>query len=451
MERLVAFVLALAFLWGVAGPFPLYGEDLPSPSQDSFDALVATLAENLGIDTSEFQDTDKSIYIRHIRFHINGTTRESWARSRLFIKENHQWQLSEWQRIARLQADYFLQTGLFYNAVVYLEPSQEESYFDAVVELTDGFMYTFNFWPWDVSVGIRHLLRGNEFLEITGGLTTQRIFWSHPIVAGSPFSYALGIGHSFREKEGLWLEESYDIEGKCYLSLSPALDVGSEHKLRRVFFPTSHWLSPDLNTAELSLLRSTFGLGDTETVGLGGLFLELWPVYQFMQPLGYHARVAGGFVYSNMRSPDWYGDVKTLVFIRPWSTLVAQLFFSAQGVGCGASPLVWPDVTIYRSSHRLSVRPGFLRTFIQVTYLSLISIPLGFTRCTVNPYVFLEGAGTFGNLQEIGNTEFEIAGGAAVAFGFLYPVNLYFSLGVQQSLRPYRGMALLFSVQTNLY
>ncbi|MCX7655971.1 MAG: hypothetical protein N2Z76_05560 [Treponemataceae bacterium] len=418
---------------------------------DSLDTAVAALVENLGIDSAEFEDHTEEIEIKKIRFIINGTTRENWARSRLFIKENQRWYLQEWQKVARLQADYFLETGLFYNASVYLVPREGEPAFDAVVELTDGFMYTFNFWPWDVTVGVRHLLDGDEFLETTAGLTTQRIFWSHPLVGGTPFSYVIDVGHRFSERKDMWLEDSFFIGGKLYLSLAPAIDLGTEQKFRYILLPNSSILASGRSVGEIQTIKSVWGLPDKEIAGTVGAFVDIWPLYRFMQPLGYHVKVAGGLAYGENRSSSWYGSIESLVFVRPLPQVVAHIFVSGNTVGSDASPLLWPDVSVYRSSNILPLRPTLWRSFFQLTYFSFISIPLGFTRMTVNGYVFLETAGSFQNPYSLKLEELEQSAGGAVAIGFLYPINLYFSFGIQQSLRPDRGMGLLFSVHTTLY
>ena len=420
-------------------------------SNDDLDSIVDDLAMSLGVETATSGISGDTIYIKDIRIQINGTTSENWVRSRLFITKGQNFTSTKWRNVAKKQADYFLETGLFYNANVYLLPYSEPGQFICVVELTDGFMYAFNFWPWDVSVAFKHLLNGNELLEITLGPTTQRINWSHPIVQGTPFSYRIAVGHLFREHKSGWLEDCIVSEASLYGSFGPWFDMGFDTEFRYYSLPTSSPLAPDFNSEYVSVRKSELGLGDSGVISKIGLFAEIWPNYRFMQPLGYNLRLAGGAVLPESHNLSWYAQGNMRLYIRPLYNIVGALHLSGYANGPNTSPIIWPNSEMFRSPILLETRPTFIRTAFQLTLLSLIAAPLGFTTMSINPYAFIETAGTFDRLSDFSMNNMHWSSGGAVAIGFSYPVDLYFSFGLKQAIDHNRGMGFYFSVDTDLY
>ncbi|TCW60256.1 hypothetical protein [Treponema sp. J25] len=406
---------------------------LAESETEDLDTIVDTLIQNLGIEAPQTTSYNGSVYIKDIHIRINGTTKESWVRSRLFISKGQRFTEEQWKQISTQQADYFLETGLFYNANVYLIPSEEDGQFFCVIDLTDGFMYAFNFWPWDVSVAFRHLLNGNELLEVTLGTTTQYVRWSHPVVGGTPFSYKIGGGHLIREYH--WREESYVAEGSLYASLGPWLDTGFETEVRYYILSGS----------------IPFPIETQGSIAKLGFFADIWPVYRFMRPLGFNVQVAGGTVYGGGTQPAAYARSQVRLYVKPFSNLVGHWTIQGAAVDPYTSPLVWPDPSTFRSPVELDRRPIYLRTYFQTTLLSLLPISLGFSTMTLNPYIFIESAGTFERLNDISIQDMRVSSGTALAFGFSYPVGLYFSFGIKRAVYPDEGISFLFSVDTALY
>lgn len=446
MNARMIWILALFCL-----PFVAFGVFAEDSAGDDLDAIVGELAASLGIEETQDAPADESIHIRDIRIRINGTTKEDWVRSRLFIAKNQRFTEAQWRRVSTSQADYFLETGLFYNANVYLLPLAEPGDFVCVVELTDGFMYAFNFWPWDVSLAFKHLLNGNEWLEFTLGPTTQRVYWSHPVVNGTPFSYKLAVGHLFREYEDGWLEDSFVTEGSLYASIGPWIDTGLESDFRYYSLPESSPLAPSINADDVAIRLSQLGLGNSGSLSRIGVFAELWPNYRFMQPLGFNLQLAGGAAFPSGDEPSWYARSRLRLYVRPVRNLVGELTLSGLTNGPGVPAPAWPDSTTFRSSSLLEPRPTFVRAVFQMTALSVVSAPMGFTTMTLNPYTFIETAGTFDMPDKVSVDGMQLSAGGALAVGFSYPVDLYFSFGAQCGIYPKQGISFLFSVETDLY
>lgn len=444
--RIIRFFALFCFALAALGAF---AED--SADDGDLDALVGDLAASLGIEDTQNEPPDGSVLLRDIRVRINGTTKEDWVRSRLFIAKDQRFTAAQWRRASTSQADYFLDTGLFYNANVYLQPLPEPGEFVCVVELTDGFMYAFNFWPWDVSVAFKHVLDGNEWLEFTLGPTTQRVNWSHPVVNGTPFSYKLAAGHLFRNHEPGWLEDSFVTEGSLYASIGPWIDTGLESDFRYYSLPDSSLLAPGMNADEVAMRGSLLGLGNSGTISRIGVFAEIWPTYRFMQPFGFNLQAAGGAAFPSGDEPSWYARSRLRLFVRPVRNLVGELTVSGLSNGPGVPAPVWPDSGSFRSSSLLESRPTFVRAVFQTTALSVVSAPMGFTTMTLNPYAFIETAGTFDAPADVSVDGMQLSAGGALAVGFSYPVDLYFSFGVQCSISPEPGTSFLFSVETDLY
>ncbi|MBN2353003.1 MAG: hypothetical protein JXD23_10580 [Spirochaetales bacterium] len=418
-------------------------------SDDALDSLIDSLNiknEELGIDKTE------EVILDSIRIEIAGATRKEWVKANLFFSRGDRFTDAGWKAMARRQKDFFLSTKLFYDARVYIQPTETEGHFVGVVELTDGFLFGFWFWPWDLSAAFRHLMGGNEELGTTLGLNTQGLSWSHPRVADSPFGYGIEGAHEELVKEPGWLEESFRLNGRLFFSLGPVLNAGIEGGFTAWWLPDSFWLEPQLSASDIAANRLSLGLTGPGYAAQAGVYAELWPFYRFMAPFGCHARAAAGAVFpSEGYTVSYYADLDALVCLKPVEQLVFEIRVLASLRGDTLPATTWADSGDFRSPRSLEPNRAYARGIVQVTGVHVVSIPLGFTSLTFSPFAFWETAETFGSIEQFRPENLSHAFGAALAIGFTAPINLYFSFGVKVSVEASPAAAFLFSVDTDLY
>lgn len=442
IKYFIVFLVLVYFIFAVFKLHALEGDAAYSTNSDAtngtthdinnnaidfnLDDYIAQLAQDLGIESNNDDDSD-TIIIRKIKVKIEGSTKESWVLSRLFIKEGDIFTESQWKQKSIDQAAYFLETGLFYNANIYIQALEEENEFICIVDLTDGYLYTYNFWPWDFSLGFRHLLDADEYLNLTLGSTTQYVYWSHPVIGGTPLSYAVGLGHLEKKTSGYEHEDFFKAEGLLYGSFGPFINTGLESEL------------------------SYYKIPDQGTVSKLGLFLEIFPVYRYMQPFGFNAYTSSGLILDSNLNKSWYAQFNSVVVFRPISWLITELGLESSTTGHESPFVSLPDTSSYRGPSVLLKQNTFIRSFAQISFLSVVSKPLGFTTMTINPYTFIDIAGSFPSIKEIDLDSTKTSIGSAIAVGFSYPVGLYFSFGVKKGIRPIENMSFHFSVDINLY
>jgi hypothetical protein len=419
-------------------------------AQESDDELLKSLIDSIG-DVNSSDGTYDELRISRIDIRIEGTTDERWVRRQLLFHEGQSFSESAWKDLAERQKALFEGTTLFYSVRIFLQPNPDKT-FTAVIELVDGFMMRFNFWPWDLFVGFEHLKNGQDFLGLTLGLNTQAVEWDHPFVHGSIFGYSVDLGHSRTYQEPGWLLDSVDAGGTLYLSHGPMLRAGVEAHTKWWTLPESSWLEPDLSPQAIQKNLSSLGISGSGAVLALGLKTELWPDYQFQSPLGIHAEVGGGaLVPLDGGSNGWYVDSSLILFAKPLDKLLLHTRIDVNHRDGEISPVLYPSTGEYRSSEWLRPDRLLTRGTLQVTGLRLFKLGLGFTTLYFHPFAYIDAAETVESPATWSVSGIHCATGGGMTFEFGNPVYLFFTFGLKESISPALAPAFWFSVDVSLY
>lgn len=376
----------------------------------------------------ETDSSDEYLYIEDINIVITGSTRQNWVENKLIIKKNQQYKSNIIQKKINLQKNYFDSTKLFYSSNIYLMPGNKENSYILNVELVDGFFQLYNFYPWDLMWGIRHLLNGNELLYLTLGYNTQSIEWIHPNVGDSLFSYSVFVEHYYGD---IFFDEkvnSTDFAIKLYASPSIYLETGVEGEYK--------FLS--IKTTKNNMLK------------YGG-FINLIPYVELLKPIGLNFMVSAGGISDLGRHNGIYLNLEERFLYKPIRFFSIELFSDFKSTLKIESPCLMPDTREFRAPVELERNNLFNRNYIQINYEKALSFSLGFTRLYINPFIFFENAVTVNQLSCVTADRYYYSTGGAVSFEFGMPVNLHFVFGVKQLVYPFRKTGFLFNVQYELY
>ena len=375
------------------------------------------------------------VTIVSIDIKIVGKTDPSWVRSQLLFHENSKFSLAEWKALAERQKELLLDAMIFEDVKIFILPAAGVDSYRCVLEIADGFSYSFNFWPWDATVQGRNLFGGDECLSATLGLDTQAVGWEAPGKGEHPLGYEIGLGHAFIEHEPGWLEDAFLAEGKLFASLGPVARLGVESSARTWSLPNSSWLAPGLDASQVQGNLAARGLGAPGSALRAGAFARLWPEYHFMKPFGMSASADGGWTWSAAGEDlGPYLDASLLVFTRPLDALVISLSGEAHAYLGDGPAILYPATDRFRSPELLEPNHWFTRLAFQITGLDLITFPLGFTALTLTPLAYIEAAAADDGPGALALADARFAAGGGIALGFTNPVGLYFVFGLKDSL-----------------
>ncbi|MGP1458750.1 MAG: hypothetical protein ACTTKL_05515 [Treponema sp.] len=399
---------------------------------DAEDELFGSLAETLGIEQEEEQAQDEKIVIDDIDITINGTTKLEWVQSKLIIKKEKEYSEKELTRLLTYQKQYFNTTNLFYSSEVYLLPSEQAAHYVLHVNLVDGFMQIYNFSPWDLQWGIRHLLGREELLTVTLGYNTQGIEWNRPAVRGTPFSYYLYADHFYGDYDNNSKINSGTFKSKLFATLGVWTQAGA--------------------VGEYTLYHSDFEkAGSGHYIKWGG-FVNVFPSFEMFTPFGFNLYSEGGyFSEPGKTAASPYFNVHAKALFHPVKIFSAELSGKLYYTGKEAGYVCMPSPFEFRSSETLERKNIFTRMYLQLNLERIFTQHIRFTSMTLNPYVFGEAAATMSSFEKFNAGELHYSAGSALAIGFDMPVNLLFSFGVKCGIAPTPGAKFLFSVDMKLY
>lgn len=396
---------------------------------DSEDLFLNELLDMAGLDLAletESVSDESDVLISEISIQIEGSTREAWVRSKLIIKEGKKYDKTELQNLIKIQKSYFDETNLFYTVEIYILPREDSSYV-LYVKLIDGFMQLYNFDPWDLMWGIRHLEKGDELLEVVAGYNTQSINYDRPNIFDSSLSYSIGVKHYYGKSDGL--ETNYfDFSSRIYYSY-------------KIWFNTGF---------DVSYRNYNVGSVSTGQYGKVGLFFDLFPKYPVLKPVGMNLKVSGGKLFNKLSNKSWYFDSCLKVIVKPETHFSFEIQSDFSFVTNNDIYFIKPSAASFRSPEKLNKGNYYLRSYVQFNYEDLFKWHIYFTDLTLSPMVYYEMASAADDVKQICN-EIHHALGSGITLAFKSPVCLYFTFGVMMNINNPLKCGFLFSVKTSFY
>jgi len=170
---------------------------------------------------------------------------------------------------------------MFYQSSANYERLEEGPGDDGIVEVrvtlkaSEGFWWTFNFYPWDVSIGYGNLFGEGKQVQSTLGLNTQAFAYYDPSIAYGCLYGLAGASRAVRLRGGgvdpAYLYEEYAIGAELGLSACDDASVGIAFGYRAFRSPDNSFLYPDVESPSGSAL-SGLGLSrDFSSVASAGI------------------------------------------------------------------------------------------------------------------------------------------------------------------------------------
>ncbi|MBN2534628.1 MAG: hypothetical protein JXB88_17220 [Spirochaetales bacterium] len=406
----------------------------------------------------EEENPEMEVTIRRIKYVVSENINPKWIETLLFIKPGKTLTLRKLKMLINKSQEKLVSMNYFYNVNIYLLPAIEDPHFRTiVVELSDGFWYSFFFQPWDIYIGYNNLFSSGKIVNGIAGLNTQGVSFTDPCFLFSQFNYDVGISHSISlvEEDNSYIKDIIKGTFRPGINMTDTITLSLLFECRYYSFLENYFLYPDFEFDIPEEIKEQLGMEESKFFLYTGPEIE----FDFNKPyssnlIGFKMNIMAYYIHSFMETSESFfklsGNINVYLNIHPNLTLILRDFAGYNTLS--AYPyLQYNFYNHYRGVSDTVLGDYFNLLSFDIVIDDILSFNLGLLKLYFSPFLFADAGKMCQNNEEFAFEDIEFAAGGGIHSYFSMPVNIYLTLGYGMSILPETKPTFILTVSQTIY